>query len=78
MDLPDQVAVGRSIVGVVGIGDDEVHTSSGGGPEIANLERAVSLDAAWSREGRAGGQNKGGDSELHDVDQKWNELNVVD
>lgn len=50
MDLPDQVAVGWGIVGVVGISHNKVHATSRGSPEIADLDRAVTLDAAWSGE----------------------------
>lgn len=48
LDSPDQVAVSGGIVGVVWISRDEMHRSRGAGassgPEVTDLNRAVSLD----------------------------------
>lgn len=68
LDSPDQVAVGRGVVGIVWISCDEMHRSeeagTSSGPEVTDLDRAVSLNDGDS-EGCASSQKKGDDSELH-------------
>lgn len=58
MDLPEKVADGWRIIGVICVGDDEVHGSRRGGTvyrgEITDLQSIAALDVDWGSESRDG------------------------
>ena len=68
--IPDQVAVGGSIIRIVRIGQDEVHKSavfwsSGIGEKVGDLESGGPLTFGGACKCRASGQNYDGDDGRH-------------